>query len=164
MAASPPSSDTAAIKPLSSPRNLTTIARELRQQILTEVFQEHIHNDMLESIMYCTWTKAKKRNHNPPSITKQAHDLAIALPNLKDDIVFVEQTARDSFHAVMELLSNVVSEVTRADRKRDIAGYLGCDTIEIYTRMGGELNLGGTGEENLRAMELWWRENMDRYV
>ncbi|RDI85693.1 MAP kinase kinase kinase [Venturia inaequalis] len=162
MATTPSSGDAVAINPPSSPPQLTTIARELRQQILIEVFQELIHNDTIEYILYCT--KVEERDRDPPSITKQAQDLFVAFPELKDDIAFVEQKARDSFHENKALLSKAVSEVIRADGKRDIAGYIGCDTIQIYMRMGGQLSAESSGEENLSAMELWWKKNLERYV
>ncbi|TLD34780.1 MAP kinase kinase kinase [Venturia nashicola] len=162
MAATSFSGDAAAMKPSASPPKLTTIARELRQQILIEVFKEPIHNDTIEYISF--YTVQDEHDRDSLSIIKQAQDLLVALPEVADDIAFVKQKARDSFNEKVRLLSKAVSEVIRADENRDIAGYIGCDTIQIYMRLGGQLNLGSTGEENRSVMEVWWRENFDKAI
>lgn len=163
MATTPSNGDAAAVKSSSSPPNLMTIPRELRQQILVEVFHEHIQTDILECVYFCSGGgKVMKRHLIPTSIIKQEQDLNIALPELKDDIVFVEAKIRESFDEKMGSLPQAVNEVIHADHERDSAGYMGCDTIQ-FMRLGGVLNSGFTGEENLKGMELWWTESLERY-
>ncbi|QDS74566.1 hypothetical protein FKW77_008025 [Venturia effusa] len=162
MATRASNADAAAGKPLSTPPNLLTIARELRQQILSEVFQGHIQKDLIECVLFCASDDELRRcNRNPSSIIRQAQHLILALPELQDDIIFAEQKTLQSFDGKLEALTEIAKEVILADHRRDGAGYFGGDTIQIYMRMGGELKPGRTGKENLNAMEIWQREKFD---